>query len=226
MIELITELFASTDWSEIATESLNTLYMLAGSLLLTTLLGVPLGIFLFLTGPDQLWSNKPVYMLVGFIVNLLRSIPFIILVVILASVQAIIFPTSLPGVADIVVMLTVGAVPFLARLVETALREVDRGIIEATQSMGARVGQIVWSALLPEARPSLIAAITVTGITLVGYTAMAGIIGAGGLGDLAIRYGYQRNQMDITIICVVLLLVFVQVQQVIGDRLVIHFSRK
>lgn len=226
MMELITQWFPNADWLQIAEETLNTFYMLLGSLVLTTLLGVPLGIYLFLTGPEQLWSNKPVYMSLGFIVNLLRSIPFIILVVILASVQATIFPTTLPGVADIVVMLTIGAVPFLARLVETALREVDRGIIEATQSMGATVKQIVWSALLPEARPSLIAAVTVTGITLIGYTAMAGIIGAGGLGDLAIRYGYQRFQMDIIVICVVLLLVFVQALQMIGDRLVIHFSRK
>lgn len=226
MMEVITELFAATDWAQIGEESLNTFYMLSGSLVLTTLLGLPLGVLLFLTGPEQLWANKPTYMIVGFVVNVLRSIPFIILVVLLASLQAIVFPTSLPGVMDIVVMLTVGAIPFLARLVETALREVDRGIIEATQSMGASVFQIVWRALLPEARPSLIAAVTVTGITLVGYTAMAGIIGAGGLGDLAIRYGYHRNQMDITIVCVVLLLVFVQVQQMIGDRLVIHFSRK
>jgi D-methionine transport system permease protein len=115
-----------------------------------------------------------------------------------------------------------GATPFFARLVETALREVDRGIIEATQSMGATTRQIIFKALLPEAIPGIFAAITVTAITLVSYTAMAGVVGAGGLGDLAIRFGYQRFQTDVMIVTVVLLLILVQVLQ-IGDKLVVHF---
>jgi D-methionine transport system permease protein len=119
-----------------------------------------------------------------------------------------------------------GATPFFARLVETALREVDRGIIEATQSMGATTRQIIVNALLPEARPGIFAAITVTAITLVSYTAMAGVVGAGGLGDLAIRFGYQRFQTDVMVVTVVLLLILVQVLQMVGDRLVVHFSRK
>ena len=120
----------------------------------------------------------------------------------------------------------VAATPFFARLVETALREVDRGIIEATQAMGASTRQIITSALLPEARPGIFAAITVTSITLVSYTAMAGVVGAGGLGDLAIRFGYQRFQTDVMIVTVVLLLILVQILQTVGDRLVVHFSRK
>jgi D-methionine transport system permease protein len=120
----------------------------------------------------------------------------------------------------------VGATPFFARLVETALREVDRGIIEATQAMGATTRQIITNALLPEARPGIFAAITVTAITLVSYTAMAGVVGAGGLGDLAIRFGYQRFQTDVMVVTVVLLLVLVQVLQTVGDKLVVHFSRK
>ena len=133
--------------------------------------------------------------------------------------------TSL-GVAGAIPPLVVGASTFFARLVETALREVDRGIIEATQAMGATTRQIIMNALLPEARPGIIAAITVTAIALVGYTAMAGVVGAGGLGDLAIRYGYQRFQDDVMSVTVVLLIVLVQVLQVIGDKLVVHFSRK
>ncbi len=119
-----------------------------------------------------------------------------------------------------------GATPFFARLVETALREVDRGIIEATQAMGATTRQIVIKALLPEARPGILAAITVTAIALVSFTAMAGAVGAGGLGDLAIRYGYQRFQNDVMFVTVVLLLVLVQILQTVGDRLVAHFSHR
>ncbi|MBT9529336.1 MAG: ABC transporter permease subunit, partial [Pseudomonas sp.] len=116
--------------------------------------------------------------------------------------------------------------PFFARLVETALREVDRGIIEATQAMGASTLQIIFRALLPEALPGLIAAATVTAITLVSYTAMSGLIGGGGLGDLAVRYGYQRYQPDVMAVTVILLLILVQILQSTGDKLVVHFSRK
>jgi len=140
-------------------------------------------------------------------------------------ITVLITGTSL-GVAGAIPPLVVGATPFFARLVETALREVDRGIIEATQSMGASTRQIITSALLPEARPGIFAAITVTAITLVSYTAMAGVVGAGGLGDLAIRFGYQRFQTDVMIVTVVLLVILVQILQTVGDRLVVHFSRK
>ena len=120
----------------------------------------------------------------------------------------------------------VGATPFFARLVETALREVDRGIIEASQAMGATTTQIVVHALLPEARPGILAGVTVTAIALVSYTAMAGVVGAGGLGDLAIRFGYQRFQTDVMVLTVVLLLILVQVLQSVGDWLVVHYSRR
>jgi len=133
--------------------------------------------------------------------------------------------TSL-GVAGAIPPLVAGGAPFFARLVETSLREVDRGIIEATQAMGANVRQIVFGALLPEALPGIIAGVTVTAITLVSYAAMSGVIGGGGLGDLAIRFGYQRFQTDVMVITVALLVIFVQLLQMLGDRLVIHFSRK
>ena len=133
--------------------------------------------------------------------------------------------TSL-GVAGAIPPLVVGATPFFARLVETALREVDRGIIEATQSMGATTRQIITNALLPEARPGIFAAITVTAITLVSYTAMAGVVGAGGLGDLAIRFGYQRFQTDVMVVTVVMLLILVQILQTVGDKLIVGWAGK
>jgi D-methionine transport system permease protein len=133
--------------------------------------------------------------------------------------------TSL-GVAGAIPPLVVGAAPFLARLVETALREVDRGVIEATQAMGATPRQLVFGTLLPEATPGILAGVTVTAVALVSYTAMAGVVGAGGLGDLAVRFGYQRFQTDVMVVTVALLLVLVQILQTVGDRLVAHFSRR
>ncbi|AJE17268.1 MULTISPECIES: methionine ABC transporter permease [Stutzerimonas] len=225
MDALFGSLFTNVDWYEIWLATLDTLLMLGGSLLFTILLGLPLGVLLFLSGPRQLFENRPLYAALSFVVNVLRSLPFIILLIVMIPFTVLLTGTSL-GVAGAIPPLVVGAAPFFARLVETALREVDRGIIEATQAMGATTRQIIFSALLPEARPGIIAAITVTAITLVSYTAMAGVVGAGGLGDLAIRFGYQRFQTDVMVVTVVLLLVLVQVLQSVGDRLVTHFSRK
>ena len=217
--------FVNIDWYEIWLATLDTLLMLGGSLLFTVVFGLPLGVLLFLTGPRQLFDNKPLYALLSFVVNVLRSLPFIILLIVMIPITVVLTGTSL-GVAGAIPPLVVGTTPFFARLVETALREVDRGIIEATQAMGATTRQIIMNALLPEARPGIIAATTVTAITLVSYTAMAGVVGAGGLGDLAIRFGYQRFQTDVMVVTVVLLLVLVQILQSVGDRLVVHFSRK
>lgn len=217
--------FANVDWFEIWQATFDTLIMLGGSLLFTILLGLPLGVLLFVCGPRQLFEEKRLYALLALIVNVLRSLPFIILLIVLIPFTVLITGTSL-GVAGAIPPLVIGTTPFFARLVETALREVDRGIIEATQAMGATTRQIIVNALLPEARPGIFAAITVTAITLVSYTAMAGVVGAGGLGDLAIRFGYQRFQTDVMVVTVVLLLVLVQVLQTVGDKLVVHFSRK
>ncbi|HFX0620308.1 TPA: methionine ABC transporter permease, partial [Pseudomonas aeruginosa] len=213
------------DWYEIWLASVDTFWMLGGSLLFTVVLGLPLGVLLFLTGPRQMFEQKAVYTLLSLVVNILRSLPFIILLIVMIPLTVLITGTSL-GVAGAIPPLVVGATPFFARLVETALREVDKGIIEATQAMGASTRQIIWNALLPEARPGIIAAITVTAITLVSYTAMAGVVGAGGLGDLAIRFGYQRFQTDVMVVTVVMLLILVQILQTVGDKLVVHFSRK
>lgn len=218
-------LIANLDWYEIWLATLDTLLMLGGSLLFTVVLGLPLGVLLFLTGPRQLFAHRGFYAVLSLVVNVLRSLPFIILLIVMIPLTLLLAGTSL-GVAGAIPPLVVGATPFFARLVETALREVDRGIIEATQAMGANTRQIIWNALLPEARPGIIAATTVTAITLVSYTAMAGVVGAGGLGDLAIRFGYQRFQTDVMVVTVVLLLILVQLLQMLGDRLVVHFSRK
>lgn len=218
-------LLTNVNWYDIGIASLETLLMLGGSLLFTVLLGLPLGVLLFLTGPRQLFQQKGFYAVLSLVTNILRSLPFIILLIVMIPVTLLITGTSL-GVAGAIPPLVVGATPFFARLVETALREVDRGIIEATQAMGATTKQIIFSALLPEARPGILAAITVTAITLVSYTAMAGAVGAGGLGDLAIRFGYQRFQTDVMLVTVLLLLILVQIIQSVGDRLVIHYSRR
>ncbi len=221
----ITQLFINVDWNEMATASLDTLTMLGASLVFTVVLGLPLGILLFLTSPDQLLARPRLYAALSVIVNILRSLPFVILLIIMIPLTVLLIGTSI-GVGGAIPPLVVGAAPFFARLVENVLREVDRGVVEASQSMGASTRQIIVFVLLPEALPGLIGAITVTTVALVGYTAMSGVIGGGGLGDLAVRYGYQRFQTDVMVVTVALLLVLVQILQSTGDRLVRHFSRK
>ncbi|ARS51186.1 MULTISPECIES: methionine ABC transporter permease [Pseudomonadaceae] len=222
---MLEQLLPNVFWPEIWQASLDTLNMLLGSMLFTVLLGLPLGVLLFLTGPRQLFEQRALYGALSLVVNILRSVPFVILLILMIPLTELLVGTSL-GVAGAIPPLVVGATPFFARLVETALREVERGIIEATQAMGASTWQIITRALLPEALPGLLAAATVTAITLVSYTAMSGLIGGGGLGDLAVRYGYQRYQPDVMAVTVILLLILVQVLQMVGDRLVVHFSRK
>jgi len=211
--------------AEIANASLETLVMLGVSMLFTAILGLPLGVLLFITSPKQILEQVWLYRILSLLVNLLRSVPFVILLIVLIPFTEIIVGTSL-GVLGAIVPLVVGCTPFFARLVEIALREVDGGIIEAVKAMGATKMQIIFNALISEALPGIIAALTVSAITLVSYTAMSGLIGGGGLGDLAVRYGYQRYQTDVMFVTVALLLVLVQILQLVGDRLVIYFSHK
>ena len=218
-------LFANVDWPEIGRASWDTLLMLGGSMALTVLFGVPLGVLLYLSGKGRLAANPVLNAVLSLIVNILRSVPFIILLIVMLPVTVMLVGTSL-GVAGAIPPLVVGAAPFYARLVETALREVDKGVVEASQAMGASTFQIVTRALLPEALPGIIAGATVTAIALVSYTAMAGVVGAGGLGDLAIRFGYQRFQTDVMVVTVVLLLVLVQALQMLGDRMVAAVSHR
>lgn len=212
-------------WVEIGQATVDTLLMLAGSLPLTLLIGLPLGVLLYLTGPRQLHARPALYGGLSLVVNLLRSVPFIILMIVLIPVTLKAMGTSL-GVRGAILPLVVGAAPFYARLVETALREVDRGVVEASLAMGATTRQLVMRVLLPEALPGLIAGATVTTIALVGFTAMGGAIGSGGLGDLAYRDGYLRSRTDVAVVTVVALLVMVQVLQMVGDRLVARFTRR
>lgn len=217
--------FSQIDWTDIGQATLDTLTMTGFSLFFTVILGLPLGVLLFLTGRKQLLEQRGVYALLSFAVNILRSVPFIILLIVLIPVTLLLVGTSL-GVPGTIPPLVIGTTPFFARLVENVLREVDRGIIEACQAMGAKTHQIIIHALLPEALPGLLAAGTVTTIALVSYAAMSGVIGGGGLGDLALRYGYQRFQTDVMIVTVAILVLLVQLLQFFGDRLVLRFTRK
>ncbi|WP_454714589.1 methionine ABC transporter permease [Caulobacter segnis] len=215
----------NVDWAEIGQATLDTLAMLGGSMILTVILGLPLGVILFLTGKGQMLESRLANGVLSLLVNILRSVPFVILLIVMIPLTVVLVGTSL-GVAGAIPPLVAGAAPFFARLVETALREVDKGVIEASFAMGAKRRQVVLGALLPEALPGLVAAATVTGVALVSYTAMAGVVGAGGLGDLAIRFGYQRFQTDVMVVTVVLMLVLVQVLQMIGDAVVRRVSHK
>jgi D-methionine transport system permease protein len=210
-----------SDWARIYPQLVEatgeTLYMVGVSALLTVLFGVPLGVLLTVTAPGALAPRPALHRLLGLVVNLGRSLPFIILLFLVAPVTRGVVGTTIGSTAAIV-PLTIGAVPFLARLVETSLREVAPGKVEAALSMGARRRDVVRTVLLPEALPSLIAGSTVTVVALISYSAMAGAVGGGGLGDFAIRFGYQQFRTDVTLLTVVLLLVIVQALQWAGDR--------
>jgi D-methionine transport system permease protein len=211
------------DWGELGHACIDTLLMLGGSLALTVLIGLPLGVLLYLTGKGQLRAMPKFYGVMSLLVNVLRSVPFIILMIVLMPVTYALVGTKL-GVRGAIPPLVIGAAPFFARLVETALREVQKGVIEAAQAMGASTWQIVRHVLLPEARAGLAAGITVTAIALVGYTAMGGAIGSGGLGDLAYRYGYLSYKSDYMVVTVALLVVLVQLLQMLGDRIVARYK--
>ena len=195
-----------------------TLYMLGVSAAIAALIGIPLGILLVVTEKGGILScpvlNKPL----AFAVNMVRSVPFIILMVAIIPITRAIAGTSI-GTTAAIVPLTIAAIPYTARMVETSIREIPGGLIEAAESMGATPFQIIWKVYIPEALPSLIETMTVVIVTLIGSSAMAGTIGGGGLGDLAIRYGYQRFQDDVMIATIVVLIVIVQAIQFIGNTL-------
>ena len=204
--------------SMLAKETWTTIYMTLTSTTLAYALGLPMGIALVLTAADGLKPNVVIYKILDFIVNIVRSVPFIILLIMLMPFTKLIVGKSY-GPAATVVPLTIAAAPFIARLVESSLLEVDKGVIEAAQSMGASTWHIVWKVLLAEARVSLIVGGTIALATILGYSAMSGAGGGGGLGDVAIRYGYHRYQVDIMMVTVVLLVALVQVMQYIGTKI-------
>lgn len=196
--------------------TVDTLVMTLASTLFAYLIGVPLGVLLVITAKDGLKPQRALNTVLGWIVNIGRSIPFIILLVAIIPFTRLAVGTSL-GVPGAIVPLTVAAIPFVGRMVEQSLAEVDGGLVEAAQSFGANTWQIVCKVMLRESLPSLVRGASITVITLFGYTAMAGAVGAGGIGDIAIRYGYQRYQYDVMTVAVILCVILVQIVQTIGD---------
>lgn len=202
-----------------------TLYMTLLSTFFGYLIGLPMGIVLAVTDKDGIRPNAVVYRILDFIVNLTRSIPFLILLILVMPLTKLIVGQSYGAVATIV-PLTIAAAPFIGRMVESSLKEVDKGVIEAAQSMGAGTFTIIWKVLLAEARTSLLVGVTIAIGTILGYSAMAGVVGGGGLGDIAIRYGYYRYETDIMIVTIVILVVLVQILQGNGMMLSKKLDRR
>ena len=210
------EIFTAEFWSEygalLAEGTVDTLVMVIISTLFAYLLGLPMGVALILTQPHGICPNKILNRILGWIINIGRSLPFIILMIAIMDFTKLIVGTKI-GVKGAIVPLVVSAAPFIARMVETSLAEVDAGVVEAAQSMGASPLQIVWKVYLPAAKPSLVLGGAISIVTILAYTAIAGAVGAGGLGDLAIRYGYQRKVPSMMLVTVIFLIVLVQVIQ-------------
>ena len=205
--------------------TLLTLYMVAMSTVLGTLIGAPLGIFLATSRRGELLSAPVLNTVLGLVVNAARSTPFIILVVAIIPLTRLIAGTSI-GTTAAIVPLTIAAAPFIARLIETAIREVDAGLIEAARAMGATPGQIVRKVLIPEAMPGIILGLTLAVVSLIGYSAMVGAVGGGGLGDLGIRYGYQRFMPEVMLAVVVILILLVQAVQSLGEWIASRFDKR
>ena len=204
---------------------LETLLMVLVSGGIGALLGIPLGILLFVTDKKSFLPMPVLNVVLGTIINALRSVPFIILLVAIIPFTRLIVGTSI-GTAAAIVPLTLSVAPFIAHIVETSLREVDKGLVEAAQSMGATNMQIITKVLLPEAKPGIVAGLTISVISLIGYSAMAGAVGGGGLGDLGIRYGYQRFNPEVMWTVVLILILLVQGLQSFGDHLVRRLTHK
>ncbi|KGA96417.1 methionine import system permease MetP [Alkalihalobacillus alcalophilus ATCC 27647 = CGMCC 1.3604] len=212
------EFLADVKWDLLWEAIKETLYMTGISVAASFIIGIFLGLMLYLTSKGNMWESKVVNFIFASIVNVFRSIPFIILIILLMPFTRMLMGSIL-GANAALPALIIGAAPFYARLVEIALREVDKGVIEAAHSMGASNFRIIWKVLLPESMPALISGITVTSISLVSFTAMAGVIGAGGLGHLAFLEGWQRNNSSLMVVATVAILLIVFMIQVIGDFL-------
>lgn len=204
---------------------LETLYMVSFSTMFSILLGFPLGVLLVIVEKGSIWEKPMLNRVLNSIINLLRSFPFIILMILLFPLSKLIIGKTI-GTTATIVPLSIAAAPFVARVMESSLKEVDRGVIEFSLSMGATVPQIIYKVLIPEALPSIILGVTLTIINLIGYSAMAGTIGGGGLGDLAIRYGLYRFQTDIMIVSVIIIIILVQSIQFIGNTLAAKINKK
>ena len=197
---------------------LETLYMTLFSSFIAYIIGLPVGILLVITDRDGITPNATVNKVVGIVVNIVRSVPFIILLIVIMPLTKVIIGTTI-GPSAVVIPLIVSSAPYIARIVESSLKEVDKGVIEAAQSMGANPIQIIFKVLIPEAKPSLIIGSAIAVSTILSYTVMAGFVGGGGLGDIAIQYGYYRYQTDIMLVAVVLLIIILQVVQELGSSM-------
>lgn len=206
----------NVQWDQVWLATYETLYMTAISTIFAFVIGLILGVLLFLTAKSKSPTAKVFYQIVSFIVNLFRAIPFIILILLLIPFTSLLLGT-ISGPTGALPALVIGAAPFYARLVEIAFKEIDKGVIEAARSMGTNTWTIIRKVLIPESRPALISGITVTAIALVGSTAVAGVIGAGGLGNLAYLTGFTRNQNDVILVSTIFILVFVFIIQFVGD---------
>ncbi len=204
---------------------MQTLQMVFIAGIVGSIIGLPIGVFLATSGKGELFPAPKTNRVLGLIVNAARSTPFIILVVAIVPLTRLLTGTSI-GTWAAIVPLTIATIPFFARLVESAIREVDKGLIEAARAMGATPSQIVYKVLLPEARPSILMALTMTIVSLIGYSAMVGAVGGGGLGDLGIRFGYQRFNPEMMVLVVAVLIVLVQVVQSAGDGLARRFDKR
>lgn len=210
---------------EIWQASLETGLMLAIGLTVAILLGGPLGVLLYLSQPGQLFANRVVNGVLGWLVNLVRSFPFIILMVSLVPLTRVLVGSTIGPVAA-AVPLSFAAIPYFARLVEQTLREIPRGVVEAAEAMGASPAQIIFKVLINEGRSGLISSLTILTISFLSYSAVAGVVGGGGIGDLAIRYGYYRFQTEVMVAMVLLLVVIVQIIQFVGNRLAARLDKR
>ncbi|MFS2154196.1 MULTISPECIES: methionine ABC transporter permease [unclassified Rhizobium] len=204
---------------------MQTLQMVFVAGIVGSIIGLPIGVFLATSGKGELFPAPKTNRVLGLVVNAARSTPFIILVVAIVPLTRLLTGTSI-GTWAAIVPLTIATIPFFARLVESAIREIDKGLIEAARAMGATPFQIVFKVLLPEARPSILMALTMTIVSLIGYSAMVGAVGGGGLGDLGIRYGYQRFNPEMMVMVVIVLIVLVQLVQSAGDGLARRFDKR
>ncbi|MCT4619273.1 MAG: ABC transporter permease [Marinisporobacter sp.] len=213
-------------WIELLTPSLlETLYMVFVSVFFTIIFGLPLGVILVVTDNNHILPSPWLNRVLSYVINITRSLPFIILMIFIIPFTRLVVGTTI-GTTAAIVPLVIAATPFFSRVVETSIREVDWGVVEASISMGATPSQIIFKVLIPEAMSSLILGVTITIINILGYSAMAGVVGGGGLGDLAVRYGYQRFQTDVMIATVILLIILVQIIQTAGNKLAQNINKK
>lgn len=209
----------------VVSATLETFYMVFFSTLFSIILGLPIGILLVITEKGGIWEKPLLYKILDGIINILRSFPFIILMILIFPLSKLLVGKTI-GTTAAIVPLSIAAAPFVARVMQSSLLEVDKGIIESSLSMGASSSEIIGKVLLPEALPSIVLGITLTIINIIGYSAMAGAIGAGGLGDLAIRFGLYRFQTDVMAISVIVIIILVQGVQFIGNRLAVKINKK